>query len=535
MDRTKAIIRSEIVWGTALLCISLSIMSCSTRWIDPDDLVGLNEEFQRIVRQPSQVPIALVPGSKVTRRLAPGYKFNILHGTLRQLPDGKNCWYDEKCVELEIQHRQVQMASKHVIENYTLLLRLRQPDNIGSGFKISSTTTGKQNRGFNAEPLGEGWYKIRAFISAVDNAFDAYFPVKTKVAIESDEEVCLTAVLLVKAGLIIGRPVSPDVAVEPNAPLDIPDQLYIPHQLLSRLDYKLDVQRLEGFNNPVEELRGNYTLERFEQEAERLLQKWLDKEILLYYDLTLVVCNVLDSTSWRNRGDYSKHLNFRRDAKLEIGYARLALAKSRERQTPELPLDAELRLLRRIVGDPEYFEGKLSGAAWVARRSEKMALFARGFQRLAAEIDETHDFSKELYMKPPFPPGITEALRNGKIEGGALRSGMAPSKIKDPKLRAEYEKLIVEHRREWDERRRQTILRKRNKSFSRWIGQYMVSAYLKPPHNESEMETFLERYIKDEELKETLRTKYAEGLIRYNENLQKQGTKLRATGASDSK
>ena len=83
MDRTKAIIHSEIVWGTALLCISLSIMSCSTRWIDPDDLVGLNEEFQRIVRQPSQVPIALVPGSKVPRRLAPGYKFNILHGTLR--------------------------------------------------------------------------------------------------------------------------------------------------------------------------------------------------------------------------------------------------------------------------------------------------------------------------------------------------------------------------------------------------------------------------------------------------------------------
>ncbi len=223
MNRTKAMIPSKIVWGTALLCISLSIMGCSTRWIDSDDLVGLSENFQRIVRQPSQVPIALVPGSKVTRRLAPGYKFNILHGTLRQLPDGKNCWYDEKCVEFEIQHRQFQMASKHVIENYTLLLRLRQPDNIGFGFKISTTTTGKQNRGFNAEPLGEGWYKIRAFISAVDNAFDAYFPVTTKVAIESDEAVCLTAVLWVKDGMIIGRPVSPDVAVEPNAPLYIPD------------------------------------------------------------------------------------------------------------------------------------------------------------------------------------------------------------------------------------------------------------------------------------------------------------------------
>jgi hypothetical protein len=333
---------------------------------------------------------------------------------------------------------------------------------------------------------------------------------------------------------VAAEPKDSSSADSPSASAEPKPSLFIPHQLKRKHpDYKLDVQRLEGFNNPVEEPRGNYTLDRFEQEAERLLQKWVAKEILLYYDLTLVVCNVLDSTSWRNRGDYSKHLNFRRDAKLEIGYARLALAKSRERQTPELPLDAELRLLERIVGDPEYFEGKLSGAPWVAHRSEKMALFARGFQRLEAEIDETHDFSKVLSISPPFPAGITEALQNGKIKG--VISGMAPSAIEDPKLRAEYEKLIIEHRREWDERSRQTILRKFRKSFSRWIGQYMVSAYLKPPHNESELETFLERYIKDEELKQTLRTKYTEGLIRYNENLQKQGTKLPATGGADSK
>jgi hypothetical protein len=333
---------------------------------------------------------------------------------------------------------------------------------------------------------------------------------------------------------VAAEPKDSSSADSPSASAEPKPSLFIPHQLKRKHpDYKLDVQRLEGFNNPVEEPRGNYTLDRFEQEAERLLQKWVAKEILLYYDLTLVVCNVLDSTSWRNRGDYSKHLNFRRDAKLEIGYARLALAKSRERQTPELPLDAELRLLERIVGDPEYFEGKLSGAPWVAHRSEKMALFARGFQRLEAEIDETHDFSKVLSISPPFPAGITEALQNGKIKG--VISGMAPSAIEDPKLRAEYEKLIIEHRREWDERSRQTILRKFRKSFSRWIGQYMVSAYLKPPHNESELETFLERYIKDEELKQTLRAKYAEGLIKYNEALQQQRNKPPAPGGANSK
>ena len=45
---------------------------------------------------------------------------------------------------------------------------------------------------------------------------------------------------------------SSSVAVEPKPSLFIPHQLKLKHP-----DYKLDVQRLEGFNNPVEELRGN--------------------------------------------------------------------------------------------------------------------------------------------------------------------------------------------------------------------------------------------------------------------------------------
>ena len=316
-------------------------------------------------------------------------------------------------------------------------------------------------------------------------------------------------------------------ADSPSAAADPKPSLFIPHQLkLKHPDYQLDVQRVKFFSPAYGAFRGRNRLDRLEQEAEALLQKWVAKEILLYYGLTVEVCNVLSS------GGLGDSI---REDKMMIEYARRALAKSREQHTPEIPLNAELRLLRKIVGEPEYFEGKLSGAAWATHRAEKMALFARGFQRLEAEIDEDHDFSKVLYMNPPFPPGMTEALRNGKIEGGSIRSGMAPSAIKDPKLRAEYEKLIVEYRREVAERSRQIILRKFSKSFSRWIGRHTVFVYLIPPHNESEMETFLERYIKDEKLKQTLRTKYAEGLIKYNEGLQKKGNKLPATGGADSK
>ncbi len=81
--------------------------------------------------------------------------------------------------------------------------------------------------------------------------------------------------------------------------------------------------------------------------------------------------------------------------------------------------------------------------------------------------------------------------------------------------------MIVLHGKELEERNKQGTLRSFNRLFSRWIGQYIVSAYLRPPHNVSEMETFLEKYIKDEEIKRTIRTKYAEGLVKYNEGLQK--------------
>ena len=300
---------------------------------------------------------------------------------------------------------------------------------------------------------------------------------------------------------------SPSTAVEEKAPL------FVPHKLkLKYPDYMLDVQRVKFFSPAYGAFRGSNRLDHFEREAEALLQKWLAKETLLYYDLTVEVCNVLSS------GGLGDSI---REDKMIIGYARRALAKSRELHAPEIPLDAELSLLRIMVVDPEYFEGKLSGAAWAAHRTEKMALFARGFQRLAAEIDEDHDFSKVLSLQPPFPPGLVESFLNGKDKGGSLVIGMAPSAIKDPKLRAEYEMLIVEHGKELEERNKQGTLRSFNRLFSRWIGQYIVSAYLRPPHNVSEMETFLEKYIKDEEIKRTIRTKYAEGLVKYNEGLQK--------------
>ena len=289
-------------------------------------------------------------------------------------------------------------------------------------------------------------------------------------------------------------------AVEPNQLT--PDQL-------KRQEYELDVQRLRFFSPSVGAYKGSNRLDRFQQEADALLQKWLDKDIFYHQYLTVKILNILSSNSF---GDW-----LRRDL-MRVAYARRALAKSRELQV-ETPLETELELLMDILPDPEFTTGQLSGSAWAAHRSEKMVLMANGFKRLQSEIDEDHDFSEVLISNPPFPqipPGFDETLI----------FGMAPSGIEDPKFRAEYEKLVAEHRRKGEERLKQDHLRRSRDRFSRVVTRYMVSAYLKPPHKTEEFETFLDTYIKDEKLRDTRRADFYEKLPqywRYILRLQKQG------------
>ena len=286
-----------------------------------------------------------------------------------------------------------------------------------------------------------------------------------------------------------------------------------PHQLtldqLKYQEYELDVQRLRFFSPSVGAYRGSNRLDRFQQEADALLQKWVDKDIFFYQYLTVKILKILSSNGF---GDWL------REDSMIVAYARRALAKSRELRV-EIPLETELELLMGILPDPEFTTGQLSGSAWAAHRSEKMVLMANGFKRLQSEIDEDHDFSEVLASNPlfpPIPPGFDETLI----------FGMAPSGIKDPKFRAEYEKLVAEHRRKCEERLKQDHLRQSRDGFSRVVTRYMVYAYLKPPHKTEEFETFLDTYIEDEKLRNTTRANFYEKLSHYSRyilRLQKQG------------
>ena len=196
MGNAKQIISSKLPWNTTLLCIGLSIMGCSIKWIDLDKLYGLDENVRRVVATPSRVPVLLIPGETITRRVAAGYKFEMLQGGLKQ-----GCWHDDKQIKFTIQHKQFH-ATRNVIGSHTLLVRSHQIENINSALKISVNGNPSWVRTY-----GEGWYGIEPFICAVNNALDAYFPVKTEVSIQSEGNVSLTAILLVKLSITEGRPV----------------------------------------------------------------------------------------------------------------------------------------------------------------------------------------------------------------------------------------------------------------------------------------------------------------------------------------
>ena len=185
---------SKILWSMVLLCVILLFMGCSGKWVDTEDLVGLDEGIQRAIRTPSRVPLAIVWSDKIRKQFAPGYKFKSLRGHLKQLPDGKRCWYDEKQIEFQIRHKQ-QKLPKLVIGTHELLLRL---SNEGTkDYKIHIN-------GENCYPNKNGeWHIISPFTRNTHRSIDAYFPAISTVSIQSEQGVCLSSIILVDHGIMI--------------------------------------------------------------------------------------------------------------------------------------------------------------------------------------------------------------------------------------------------------------------------------------------------------------------------------------------
>ena len=311
----------------------------------------------------------------------------------------------------------------------------------------------------------------------------------------------------------------------PRVNQQTPKSVLRAQQLTTWEEYEKDVQRLKAFSNASEPFRARYTLRRFQREAETLMHKWEAKDVSYYYDCVRTVCQLLSGIDWKSHDPESKHLySIDHHKKIATEYLRTAWEKSREPGAKEIPIGVELNL---IV--------MLAGGDWPRERSEKVALMVHGFERLKAEIDEDYDMSESLPMQPPFPKGFKEGYK------GFVRGGMSPAAITDPVLRAEYERLIAEHKRKRAKRNHEGWLRQQHDYYSHSICHMVIlpvyldllykdlrnlgrprnpteletspDTYIKnldPPYTVAEFEAFLDTYIEDDELRRKTRARYYE-------------------------
>ncbi len=111
-----------------------------------------------------------------------------------------------------------------------------------------------------------------------------------------------------------------------------------------------------------------------------------------------------------------------------IGKAESELGAFRETKSPAA-LTSAYRNARDIAEVPNR-------ETWEAHRRKKLELLLSALKEMDHAIDPKFDPERRPMSQPPLPAGAP-------LE---LNIGVSPSSIEDPKLRAEYEQAIEDHR-----------------------------------------------------------------------------------------
>lgn len=155
------------------------------------------------------------------------------------------------------------------------------------------------------------------------------------------------------------------------------------------------------------------------------------------------------------------------------------------------------KVLDEIIDD-NHIE-KLNGEALSKARSAKAKLLLRTWKEIRSAIDPKFDFN-DLPMINMAPPG------------GNYDSGIAPEDIKEPDVRAAYEKALADNEKKADARSVQGELRNMDATFLRTGKAYLVAAYSRLPLNTDELKQYLDEYISDKDLKKSILDEVMKGI-----------------------
>lgn len=147
----------------------------------------------------------------------------------------------------------------------------------------------------------------------------------------------------------------------------------------------------------------------------------------------------------------------------------------------DLPLHDRVQFVSFLMFDPRVIDE----ASWKRLREQKAELCLAARRRVESSIDPTFNFDDWPQLNVATP------------RGSGVPNGSSPQFIKDPKLRAEYEKSIAENSAKARRLNDQYWLKQNAPDFYKNVEQYLVIAYTRPPADSAQLERLLAQYVDD--------------------------------------
>jgi len=227
-------------------------------------------------------------------------------------------------------------------------------------------------------------------------------------------------------------------------------------------------------------LRNSKDIKGLESLVNEIQSKWFRKDKKRYG--ALMVNTLRSWASACRRSDKKPPMNIIRQ------YANQVLSTYDPNKPDNISIETEFALVSILHGQYEYMKGERTDEEWASYRRKGTERFFHAWQRLENAIDENWDPNDipELNVSPPKGIGIPGI------------PGMSPELIKDPVLRAEYEKAIERNREKIKIRNEQIKLRNIKKMYFRIVEKYLVSTYSIPPYDNEEFGKYLNKFTTDE-------------------------------------
>lgn len=224
-------------------------------------------------------------------------------------------------------------------------------------------------------------------------------------------------------------------------------------------ELRQDIAKLDSFLS-------DRNLDSLQATVDRESAKWQEKDRLSFILYMTKACNLLSSY---DIGEISKR------ASLLSRYAISVLTSG------DLPLRDNVQFVSFLMFDPLVIDE----ATWKTLRKQKAELWLTARRRVQSSVDPTFDFSSlpQLNVRPP--------------SGSGIPNGASPKSIKDPELRAEYERAIADNSAKALRYNDQYWLKRNAPDFYKNVERYLVNAYSRPPADPAELERLLAQHVDD--------------------------------------